>query len=46
MFIDFDMGSFLVGKIVESHNHGMNSQISKYKGPKPLKVAIFKCGLV
>ncbi len=27
MFIDFDMGSFLVGQIVESHNHGTNSQI-------------------
>jgi hypothetical protein len=46
MFINFDTGSFLVGQIVESHNHGTNSQISKYRGPKPLKVPIFKCGLV
>jgi len=40
MLIDFHMGSFLVGHIVESHNHGRNSQISKYRGPKPLKFAI------
>jgi len=45
MLMGFDMGSFLVGHILDNHNHGTNSQVSKYRGQKPYKVAIFKCGL-
>jgi len=45
MFMGFDMGSFLVRHILDNHNHGTNSQVSKYKGPKLYKVIIFKCGL-
>jgi hypothetical protein len=42
MFMGFDMGSFLVVHILDNHNHEMNSQVSKYRGPKPYKVTIFK----
>ncbi len=46
MVIGFDMGSFLIGHILDKHNHGtLNSQVSKYRVPKPYKVTIFKCGL-
>jgi hypothetical protein len=45
MFMGFDMGSFLVGHNLDNHNHQMNSQVSKYRGPKPYKVTIFKFGL-
>jgi len=45
MLMGFDMGSFLVGHILDNHNHGTNSQVSKYRGQKPYKVTIFKCGL-
>jgi hypothetical protein len=45
MFMGFDMGSFLVGHNLDNHNHRMNSQVSKYRGPKPYKVTIFKFGL-
>jgi len=45
MVMGFDMGSFLIGHILDNHNHGTsNSQVSKYRVPKPYKVTIFKCG--
>ncbi len=46
MFMGFDMGFFLVGHILDNHNHGMNSQVSKYRGPKPRKSPFSNLDLV
>jgi hypothetical protein len=42
----FDMGSFFVGHILDNHNHGTNSQVSKYRGPKPSKLSISNVDLM
>jgi len=37
VLMSFDMGSFPIWHILDNHNHGMNSKVLKYRGPKPYK---------
>jgi hypothetical protein len=46
VLMNFDMGSFSIWHILDNHNHGTNSEVLKYRGPKPYKSPFSNVDLV